>query len=89
MSVAKNPISHPDHFSFEDAIIYNALTHEPQTVEEIIADIRDRIVVKGFYLEQHIYRYAANCKKEDVVRRLENMKEIVHRNKVGKYYVMY
>lgn len=89
MSVTPNPISHPDHFSFEDAIIYNTLTHEPQSVDDIINDIRVRIVENGFYLHQHIYQYALKCNRKEVMKRLENMSNIVQKDSQGRYYVVF
>lgn len=84
----RTPITHPDHFSFEDAILYRNVSREPRTADAILRDLYESVVVNGYYLEQNVYNFVVNLKKEEVVRRLNNMKAIVNVSENGEYYIV-
>lgn len=83
----RTPVTHPDHFSFEDAILYKNISREPRTAGAIVKDLYENVVINGYYLEQNVYNFVVNLKKEEVKRRLNNMKAIVKVSEKGEYYI--
>lgn len=85
--MSKTPFTHPDLFTIEDAILYNTLTHQPQSVDEIVKDMRERII--GQYFDQRIQHFVTTCNQEEIVRRLQAMGNIVKQSPERKFYVLF